>query len=309
MTPQDLIEYAKANPRLVRMRPSVRFPHLTVFKYTKTAFFDGRWNRFLEESRGTVLSGLDSGDPKIVILPFRKIYNYGIDRESPVFPGETRVKAYRKVNGFMLAVTRVPGVDELVFSTTGSLDSDYVSMGRDVYLNTTVRDKFDSLIDPGYTYMFECVHPNDPHIIPENIGLHYIGRRAHDFSARVLNESKVRLAFYEATGLLPACLDIQLSDLVEQVNRVSHEGYVFYTDDGRGAKLKSPYYLSAKMFARGDTDVLLNGKAKNILDEELWPLVDHVKANRSAFSALDEQARLVFCREFLDNIFNTPANR
>mgnify|MGYP000898438989 CR=1 FL=1 len=83
----------------------------------------------------------------------------------------------------------------------------------------------------------------------------------------------------------------------------SHDRPVVYTTYPGAAKIKSPYYLAAKLFARaGNLDRLLNGKAKDYLDEELWPLVDVVKADRENFAALDEQSRLTYCRDILNGI-------
>jgi hypothetical protein len=96
-----------------------------------------------------------------------------------------------------------------------------------------------------------------------------------------------------------------VAELKAKAMKVDHEGFVFYTPTG-AAKIKSPYYLAAKLFARaGNLDRLLNGKAKDYLDEELWPLVDAVKADREFFATLGEQERLTYCREILNEIVAT----
>jgi hypothetical protein len=93
--------------------------------------------------------------------------------------------------------------------------------------------------------------------------------------------------------------------LKERAMKVVHEGFVFYTNTG-AAKIKSPYYLAAKLFARaGNLDRLLNGKAKSYMDEELWPLIDAVMMDRENFAVMDEQTRLTYCRNILDEIVAT----
>ena len=67
-------------------------------------------------------------------------------------------------------------------------------------------------------------------------------------------------------------------------------------------RFKSPFYLMNKLFARGNTDRLLNGKAKQILDEEFYGLIDHIAEHRDVFVAMSEQERLVFTRTYLEGI-------
>jgi hypothetical protein len=39
---------------------------------------------------------------------------------------------------------------------------------------------------------------------------------------------------------------------------------------------------------------------KRFVDEEYYPLVDHIQANIAEYTSLDEQARLKWVREFLE---------
>lgn len=307
MKDTELFDWIVANPGLAQMKQSVSRPGLAVAKYKRKVFYDDLWNRQLEECRGAVF---DLKTKKLVSLPFRKIYNYGIDPKSPKFEDLEYCHAYRKVNGFMLAITWYN--DGPLLSTTGSLDSDFVGYGWDL-LNKLGKEglsKFEVFLNKyrGMTHMFEAVHADDPHIIPETEGLYYIGSRYHDLSSEIVyipdvigdKDGRHLLASAGIDFLTP--MKTTVGALKEKAMKVDHEGFVFYTSTG-AAKIKSPYYLAAKLFARaGNLDRLLNGKAKNFLDEELWPLVDAVNADREYFTALDEQSRLSYCRTILDNI-------
>jgi hypothetical protein len=82
-----------------------------------------------------------------------------------------------------------------------------------------------------------------------------------------------------------------------------HEGYVLYTADGVSAKIKSPYYLTSKWVARNPrTDKLvdLNKDIKHNLDEEYFGLVDAIRANIVEYTAMDEQARLAWVRNYME---------
>jgi len=46
------------------------------------------------------------------------------------------------------------------------------------------------------------------------------------------------------------------------------------------------------------TDKLLTKEFKEQIDEEYYPLLEHIRANIVEYTAMDEQARLAWCREF-----------
>lgn len=307
MKDSELFDWIVANPGLAQLKESQSYPGLAVAKYKRKVFYDDLWNRQLEECRGAVF---DLKTKKLVALPFRKIYNYGIDPKSPKFNEAEYCHAYRKVNGFMLAVTLHEG--EILLSTTGSLDSDFCGYGWDL-LNKLERNEFDSFRlfltrHPGMTHMFEAVHPSDPHIIPEVEGLYYLGSRYHDTASEIVyipevdSTSQYVLA---KTGIYVLHRQqMTVAELKAKAMKVDHEGFVFYTSTG-AAKIKSPYYLAAKLFARaGNLDRLLNGKAKEFLDEEYYGLIEHVRQNVTEFSVMGEQDRLKWIHQFFGRVYN-----
>ena len=288
-----LKKFVEENPKLVSMRPAG--DGIFVLKYKKAVFFDNLWNDFLEECRGTIVDA----EFNVVSRPFTKIYNYGIEAKAPVLSMDTVVDAYRKVNGFMVAVTWHNG--DLLVSTTGSTDSDFVAMAReliDVERYRGVCKKWHNT-----TFMFECVHRNDPHIIPETEGMYLLGYRSKDWTNKVSLTSKMLRMLEIEFGTIPVeHFRMSMAELLTAVKGVRHEGFVFYTQDGVSAKIKSPYYLTSKWVARNPrTDKLvdLNRDIKQNLDEEYYPLVDAIRANIVAYTEMDEQARLAWVREQL----------
>ena len=67
--------------------------------------------------------------------------------------------------------------EKLLVSTTGSVDSPFVDMAME-YINQ-VEDGMETMCEfyKGYTWLFECCHPNDPHIIQQEPGLYLLGCR------------------------------------------------------------------------------------------------------------------------------------
>jgi len=291
MNKDELKKFVEENPKLVSMRPAG--DGIFVLKYKKTVFYDNLWNDFLEECRGTIVDQ----DFEIVQRPFTKIYNYGVEAKAPVLPPETVVEAYRKVNGFMIAVTWHN--NDLLISTTGSTNSDFVAMAReliDVDRYREVCAKYES-----YTFMFECVHRNDPHIVPEQEGMYLLGYRYKSWDS--VTETKMISKLTLDFGSIPVKHYLTtMHTLLQKVKTVRHEGFVFYTNDGTSAKIKSPYYLTSKWVVRNPrTDKLVNMQAdiKKNIDEEYYPLIDAIRANIVEYTAMDEQARLAWVRNYL----------
>jgi hypothetical protein len=295
----ELQEYVFANPKLVSMK--LAGDGIYVLKYKKRVFYDNLWNDYIAECRGTIVDA----DFNLVAYPFTKIYNYGIEKAAPVLSDDVEVTAFRKVNGFMVSVTWHAG--DVLVSTTGSTDSDYVDMAKEMMLtHMTWADwqlAFNRTDMDNLTVMFECVHPNDPHIVPEKAGMYVLGYRDNVWGSKVGHHRSILEGM--AVGFncyVPEHYKVSLGKLKTMARECRHEGFVFYTADGVSAKIKSPYYLTSKWVARNPrTDKLvdLNRDIKHQLDEEYYPLVDAIRANIEAYTAMDEQARLAWVREQL----------
>jgi hypothetical protein len=275
-----------------------------VLKYKKAVFFDNLWNDFLEECRGTIVDA----EFNVVSRPFTKIYNYGIESKAPVIEDNTPVTCFRKVNGFMVAMTMHNG--KLLVSTTGSTENDYVEYAKEMMATHMPLVDWEMALgtsdNEGMTFMFECVHPSDPHIVVEKPGMYILGYRENSWES-VTGHDIDTLAEI-ATMLkchLPEAMRVEMAVVKDLAKKVKHEGFVFYTEDGRSAKIKSPYYLTSKWVARNPrTDKLVNMQAdiKMQLDEEYYPLVDAIRANIVEYTALDEQARLAWVRNFVEKV-------
>jgi hypothetical protein len=275
-----------------------------VLKYKKRVFYDNLWNEYIAECRGSIVDK----DFNLVSYPFTKIYNYGIEKEAPVLDDGTQVTAFRKVNGFMIAITVHNG--ELLISTTGSTDNDYVNYAKEMMVtHAPMADwlmTLNTTDTAGMTFMFECVHPSDPHIVPEKPGMYLLGYRENSWGSKVGHNPFVIQDLASMLNCFRAeSITTNMIRLKELAKECKHEGYVFYTADGVSAKIKSPYYLTSKWVARNPrTDKLvdLNKDIKHQLDEEYYPLVDAIRANIVEYTAMDEQARLSWVRNYMEAV-------
>lgn len=300
----ELKSFVANNPDLVNKK-EISILGLYILKYKNRVFYDDMWNRFLEDCRGTIVDK----DFNVVARPFTKIYNYGIEKRAPKLSDDTPVTAYRKVNGFMVAMTVYN--NELIISTTGSTDSKFVEYAKEIMQRHAPLDKWKNAVYACYgaTLMFECVHPDDPHIIPELAGMYFLGWRMNTWDSKVdgfggnIAEVWKKYALTVLHCNYAESFETTIGQLVAESKKCRHEGYVFYTKDGISAKIKSPYYLVNKFVARNPkTDKLMKDTAKNFVDEEYYPLIDHIRSNIEQFTALSEQERLSFVRNFLETM-------
>ena len=303
MNKDELKKFVEENPKLVTMRPAG--DGIFVLKYSKRVFYDNLWNDFLEECRGTIVDA----DFNVVSRPFTKIYNYGVEDKAPVLSDEVNVTAYRKVNGFMIAMTWYNG--DILISTTGSTANDYVEYAKELMVkHQPYADwQMELIAAKGMTLMFECCHPSDPHIVPEDAGMYFLGIRENSWDSKVKMFGKGMAEWardYAMSHLkcgYAESMQVTMGVLKDLSSKVKHEGFVFYTEDGVSAKIKSPYYLTAKWVARNPrTDKLLTKEFKELIDEEYYPLLDHIRANIVEYTELDEQARLAWVRNYLETV-------
>ncbi len=312
--------WVEANPKLVTRTESKRYPGLFVFKYKKRVFYDALWNKYLEWARGLVLDA----DWNIVVQPFRKIYNR-FERDTD-FPLGEEVVAYRKVNGFMAAMTWHPTTERLIISTTGSLDSDFVTMAEEILFQKSDRHGvIEFFKDGGYphtTWLFEIVHTKDPHIVNEDVGAYSLAFTVPVYTDDgILNDLEASHFMTYSDHAMCNVLGyrevqphyIKFEEVVTRAAKCQHEGYVVYDRDSNpyaALKIKSPYYLVTKFFARkGEAKlrtILESDQWSQMVDEEFYELVSHLRQNKDQFVAMGERDRIGFVRQwFVDTLDNT----
>ena len=286
--------------KLINRRESQRYPGLFVKKFTKKVFWDNLWDEDTEliESRGHV----ELADGTIVIRPFTKIFNYQ-ENGTTIDPEETCIIT-KKINGFMACATYVPHLDEVIVSTTGSLDSGYVSIA-DSHLQDAkkwIREIYD-IDNVSKTFMFEICDYTDVHIVPEKFGAYLIGMREVDDESPYFTDWRKELALDVAAQYMNVMRTIWFCDefknVLSDVKTCQHEGYVVYGQTSKTVlKIKSPYYLALKAIARKQDIMSLD---KTRVDEEYYSLIDHLKKNSDMFNTLSEQDRLTYIRDYFQN--------
>lgn len=307
-TAAELKQYVESHPKQVRRTTFSDYPDLFILKYKNEVFWEGKWNRFLRECRGLVVDK----DYNPVIRPFTKVFNYR--EQGATYPLEMLVRAERKINGFMAAATYVPMYGEVIVSTTGSLDSPFTKLAREVLERTDALHYIanDSFFH-GFTFLFEICDPSDPHIIKEVPGAYLLSCRrtgewdvpAREFSAQHMDEIGKLFKCFR-----PRHLVTDFGSIVGTSRSAKHEGWCVYPVEQEigwktdpGLKIKTPYYLATKWLARMRTEKLSEAlldiqTLKKSLDEEFYSLIDFIAQERETFIAMDDQQRIALIENF-----------
>lgn len=285
---------------LVRER---KYPNgLSVFKYSKRVFYDNLWNDdpSLLEARGTV----KDSEGNIVILPFTKVFNYG--ENGTTLPPDTEVFQVVKVNGFMAAARWYN--DELLVSTTGSLDSDFAILAKNRIM--AVAEGMDDFWKQwaGITFLFEICDESDPHIVEETPGVYLIGARVCK-SGHLLSELILDMLAAEVGFMRPEWKVTTFQSVVEdQKTAKDVEGWMVRLLNGQTVmKVKSNFYLTKKFLMRmGDrkVDTLFDDPRafRATIDEEFYAVCDWITTNftKTEWKGLGDQQR----RKVIEEYFN-----
>lgn len=222
------------------------------FKYHRKVMYDYLWKKYPEllECRGHTY---DLTNGNLVLAAPTKSFNYLEDGHWKDVPLDTKVNIYKKFNGFMATLSVYEG--EVVIGTTGTTNSDYAKMAREMIYRDFDEHNIRNNFGTTGTYLFEICHPNDPHIVEEKYGAAYLGYRSH-----------VTDKHYTAGEYVPVAADsnyyhhITLGEALEIARKVKHEGFMVYDEKGNVCKMKSPYYVGKKKLMR----------SKDKFIEQLW---------------------------------------
>lgn len=265
---------------------------LEIFKYARKVHFDADawiYKPELRECRGHVY---DRVSKKLVQAAPPKSFNHGENGYWKHMPDSAKVAVARKINGFLACVTSHNG--ELVVSTTGSLDSDFVALAKEhlpmeAFPYSTILDS--------RTFFFEiCDSKRDPHIVKEDDGAHLLGSRCKN-TGNIFPMNAIVMTFGEAR---------------EMAENAMHEGFMVYDVEDETlnslCKLKSPYYIGKKTLMRMGTrrvEALYERRIRfnNKWDDIAFSIVKEYPLN--TWLAFNEQQRRVAIEHIADGSWST----
>lgn len=268
----------------------------SVIKTSKKAFFENDYSdKRLIDYRSVVVDDNDS----IKSIGFFKLFNYEeLDFNQRQQYLETDVIAVEKVNGFMfcISVFTEDNKRKIIYHTKGSLENEFIDWAKE-YIS---EDKI-SLLDSGFTYIFEICHPKDPHIITEDFGAYLIGQRSHFIDSQIIEENVLDTVAFYCDFKRPKWFKDTLKNILEKIKTLKTEGYIIRENTNIEKplfKLKSPYYRYLKIIARGKSNNAIN-RALEVSKENsvLERLHQFVSFSHPLIFQMDEQERLRVLKE------------
>lgn len=285
----------------------------SIYKYSKMVFFDALWDKspLLLKARGLVLDAAGN----ILVHPFDKVFNYGENGAGLALADDHQVIGVEKLNGFLGCISKHPFKNDLLVTTTGSFDSPFVDYIRS-FITPALRGRLLRFLSKSnVTLMFEVLHPDDPHIIEydaKQYGLWLIGARLRVDGSPLMTEEVLDSIAAELDLRRPVWEYTTFGELKAQMAQSKLEGYMVRDAVTQETilKFKTPYYLVTKFLGRlSDSRVRMMYAYpkgfKQQVDEEFYPLVDHLVANvpEAVFFSMSDDARVPMIREIINNMF------
>lgn len=291
-----------------------------IYKYQNKVHYKKLWKTdpMLEKARGLVLDIAGN----IVVHPFDKLYNYGEYNAGKELNPTDLVQAVEKLNGFLGCISKHPFREELLFSTTGSLTSDFINYIKDFVDPEMTKKLLEYFKTNKQTLMFEVIHPQDEHIIkyePHDHGLWLIGARGLKIEDKPVSEAQLDTIGKTLNFRRPKWYVAEFKDILTSLPCSHIEGHMIRnaTNDEHITKIKSSYYLVTKFIGRlGDKKIDFMYKSpekfkETSVEEEFYPIVDEIvkTTSKEEFSQMPEKTRTQFVRNIVDKQRNQVGNK
>lgn len=284
---------------------------LKIYKYSPKVHYKNLWkeNYLLQKTRGLVLDIAGN----IVVHPFDKIKNFHTERINIAL--DKKVLKIDKMNGFLGCISLNPYTQELLLSTTGSIDisSPYIQKIEKYIVGKEIQIK-NFLQKNNMTLLFEVIHPEDPHIIEyteKDYGLWLIGARNKEINSSLLKEKELDIIAKELNFKRPFWEIETFSNILNHMKNNKKEGFILRDIENEEPimKIKTTYYLLTKFLGRLKSDKIdfMYDKTQKFkekeVEEEFYQLIDEIttKKSKNDFLNMTEKERTNFVRELVNN--------
>lgn len=225
--------------------------HLLLVRYGVAGFQRGDWtqnNGFLLESRSVVIDLLNE---ELVLTPFSKFFNINEREETSEEIIKEKIKSAKtfeitnKLDGSMQSARYYKG--DYIMSGSRALDPNQSYRLQNGYNYLTDGHKQMLKDNPGLTFIFENISPDDKHVVEyqeEDFGLHLIGaRNVHNGNHLTHMQFSLIAKRYgvKCVELISSSLE-ELMALMSTSNGLELEGWVLNID-GQFVKLKTDSYV------------------------------------------------------------------
>lgn len=299
---------------LVRKKENIN-NSLFIYKYARSVFYKNLWHedKLLLKARGLVLDFAGN----VVQHSFDKIFNYGENDTGIEIDNNKEVLAVEKYNGFLGNIGINPFTKELLVTTSGSFEGDFVNYVKD-FIDIDLKRKLLGFLHRNpMTLSFEVIHKDDEHIIKYNAeekGLVLIGARTLGPNDPSKTEEELDV-IAEDLGLKRAgYFKIKFGELKEKVSTSELEGFIVRDPECEFQtpllKFKTPYYLVTKLIGRMGVNNIKFMYAspekfkKDRVEEEFYEIVDKIikEIDKETLIEMEEEEKIELMRGLIEDI-------
>jgi len=231
---KDLVNKYLSEGSITGVRHSV-LP-LTIYKYTRQAQYEKRFDGVLDKFRGLVLD--DNYRPVNNTIP--KFFNYqelGIKASHDTPNSKSIAGIYEKYDGSIINVFKFQ--DKIIITSMQSFESDMVKVAEDLLPNY-INDELIAWLDAGWTFVFEVIYPENRIVVNygDNTTLVLLAVRnvdgTEEFNLRKFSWMNIARKVH-----------MPWEQLFEEITKpyCNKEGYVVVFGDGSRVKFKYNEYF------------------------------------------------------------------
>lgn len=216
----------------VSVQEHPEYPYLKVFKYTQSATFEKKWNKYTLMARGLIVDTLNK---EVVANPFVKFFNYNeLININDIF--EKDFVATEKMDGSMGILFFFD--NRWMVSTLGSFTSEQA-----IWANKYLANINCNKLIKGNTYLLEIVYPENRIVVPyttKGLFLLSIFEKGKEISNEKLDVIAKDVGFKR-----PKTYDFKsLDNIVNTAKNLDfyHEGFVIRFRSGIRVKIKGDEY-------------------------------------------------------------------
>ncbi len=229
---------AEVEAGFISARHHPLYDHYVIYNYTPEAQFSRRWNAATRLCRGLIVN-METMD--VLARPFAKMHNWDEAEAPAILDWKAPLYAYgNKFDGSLGILYRLPN-GEPAIATRGSFASEQAFKGTNILHASGMAYVADEWIDSGYTPLFEIIYPEN------RIVLNYGDQEF----LQPLGYIHVVTGAYLPVPAFSNQNGIGFEEIIQNLSRPNSEGWVVWTSEFKGVKIKQADYVELHRVVTG----------------------------------------------------------
>jgi predicted kinase/ribosomal protein S17 len=302
---EDLTSLLEADSNIkVQDQTPFGHPGIKSYNFRREVFFKSNWDKLNVRARGLFVN---VNKNEVAARGYDKFFNIGERKE--VRPGDIAsdwvfpVNMYMKYNGFLGLLGWDSNQNKMMFCSKSTTGGPFAQLFKDIFDKTISADARQAIVDTlrdGYCFVFEVIHPSDPHIVDITCGqdgqLILLDILARDVVFRPMPYSQMKkfaidngIAYKQLVRTFEKPVDF-LNWYYRELpsNEEEIEGWVLVDSFERMVKVKTEWYLTWKKlrkyldrFKKANPEHLVELKQSELVTPIEMKAIQFMNENRS----------------------------